>query len=103
MPRHYKKKTQSKYNLESLNKAKELVEKGKYLISSAAKAKGLPKETLRRWLHKTPGKQGISGRKLVLTKEEEELIVVALEKCSALVWPVGSEEITLMVKSYLDN
>ena len=101
MPRNYKKKTQSKYNLESLNKAKELVEKGKYLISSAAKAKGLPKETLRS-ANKTPGKQG-SGRKLVLTKEEEELIVVALEKCSALVWPVGSEEITLMVKSYLDN
>ena len=43
--------------LESLNEAKELVEKGNYLISSAAKAKGVPKETLCRWLHKTPGKQ----------------------------------------------
>ena len=88
--------------LESLNEVKELVEKGNYLTSSAVKAKGVPKETLRRWLHKTPGKQD-SGWKPVLTKEEEELIIVALKKCSALAWPVRSEEITLMVKSYLDN
>ena len=102
MPKNYKRKTQSKYNLEPLNEANELVKKGNYSIRSAAKAKGVLKETLHRWLHKIPCKQG-SGRKPVLTEEEEELIVVALEKCSALAWPVGSEEITLMVKSYLDN
>ena len=77
MPRNYKRKTQSKCNLESLNEAKELVEKGNNSISSAAKAKGVSKETLCRLLHKTPGKQG-SGRKPVLTEEEKELIVVAL-------------------------
>ena len=58
IPRNWKRKTQSKYNLESLNEAKELVEKGNYSISSAAEAKGVPKETLHRWLQKTLGKQG---------------------------------------------
>ena len=67
---------------------KQLVEKGNYSISSTAKAKGVPKETLCRLLHKTPGKQG-SGQKPVLTEEEEELIDVALEKCSGLAWPIG--------------
>ena len=102
MPWNYKRKTQSKYNLESLNKTKMLVESGNYSISSSAKAKGVPKKTLHRWFHKTPGKQG-RGRKLVLTKEEEEFILIALEKCLALAWSMGLEEVTLVVKSYLDN
>lgn len=79
-----------------------LVESGNYSISCSAKAKGVPKKTLHIWFHKTPGKQG-RGRKLVLTKEEEEFILIALEKCLALAWSMGLEEVTLVVKSYLDN
>ena len=55
-------------------------------IHSAVKIYGISRETLRRWVTKKPKKIG-AGRKRVLTDEEEELIIVALEKCSALAWP----------------
>ena len=45
-----------------------------------------------------------SGRfQTVLTAEEEQLIVIALQTLSQLCWPCGPEEVKLMIKSYLDS
>ena len=71
-------------------------------FNDAAKAKGLPKETLCHWLQKTTGKQG-SERKTILTKEEEEHILIMLVKCYTLAWPVELNEISLVIKSYFDS
>lgn len=35
--------------------------------------------------------------------QEKELVIVALEKCSALAWPCATEEIKLMINTYLDS
>ena len=50
---------------------KELVKIGVMSFNDAAKAKGLPKETLRHWLQKTTSKQG-SERKTILTKQRRK-------------------------------
>ena len=66
-------------------------------IRIAAKIYCISRETLRRWVTKET-KKAEAGRKRVL-KDEEELITVALEKCSTLAWLFGTEEIKLMIKT----
>lgn len=39
----------------------------------------------------------------MLTDEEEELIIIALEMYSALAWPCGTEEILMMIKTNWDS
>ena len=101
MPRTYKYKTES-CDPDVLQAAIYKVENDGASIRSAAKSFGIARETLRRWITDKPAKAK-AGRMRVLTDEEEELIIVALEKCSALAWPCGTEEITLMIKTYLDS
>ena len=101
MPRNYKRKG-PKCDAESLKAAKIMIETQGISIRAAAKANGVPRETLRRWISDPPMQVG-AGRPPVLTAVEEELIVVAMEQCSSLAWPCGTDEIALMVKSYLDN
>ena len=42
-------------------------------------------------------------QKHVLTTEQQELIVVALEQCSKMGWPCGDDEVKQIVKSFLDS
>ena len=73
-------------------------------IREAARKTGVPKSSLARWIERgAPARFG-KGRFLVeLNFEEEEMLVVALEKAGQMGWPVGFEEAKLMVKSYLDD
>ena len=43
------------------------------------------------------------SKRPVLTTEQEELIVVALEQCLKMGWPCGNDELKQMVKSFLDS
>lgn len=47
-------------------------------------------------------KQG-SERKTILTEEEEEHILIMLVKCYSLAWPVESDEVSLVIKSYFHS
>ena len=81
---------------------RELMEDGKS-INAAAKDNNVPRETLRQWAKKPPSHFGSGSKRSTLTTEQEELIVVALEKCSKMGWPCGDDEVKQMVKSLLDS
>ena len=100
MPWNYKCQTE-KYNPDKLQIAINKVNEGAS-IRCAAKTYGISWEMLRCWVT-TETTKAWAGRKRVLTDEKEELIIIALEKCSALAWPWGTEEITMMIKIYLDR
>ena len=46
---------------------------------------------------------GRSGRRQVLSSTDEELIVVAINKCASMGWPIGFDDIKPLIKSYLDG
>ena len=100
---NYQKKKTSPVNEETLRKAlKEHVEDGKS-IRAAAKDNDVPRETLRRWAKNPPSHFGSGSKTSVLTTEQQELIVDALEQCSKMGWPCGDDEVKQMVRSFLDS
>ena len=101
MPRTYARKNGIKYNETSIKHALRMVKDG-ISIRKAARYCDILRESLRRWVTHPTSKHS-RGRRPVMTHEEEEQLVVALEMCSSLAWPCGTEEIALMVKSYLDS
>jgi hypothetical protein len=104
MPRTYvaKKPGKKPPTPEDIEKAVALVEEGNS-VRSVAKDAGIPHVTLRRWVQKgVPATAGSRGR-YVLSASDEEMIVVALNKCGSMGWPIGFDEVVPMVKSYLDS
>ena len=81
LSRNHPRKNDITYNKTSLHEALEIVENG-MSIQKAAKQKLITRETLRRCVTNPPSKHG-RGKRPVLMLVEEEIIVVALEQCSA--------------------
>eukprot|EP00794_Sanderia_malayensis_P019810 gene19810-21750_t len=63
----------------------------------------IPTETLRRWVIKDANISFGGGRSSVLSKNEEKLIVVALEQCARTGWPCDRSDVKTIVKTYLDS
>ena len=104
MVRNYQKKTEMPANRdEQLEAAVKLVTDQNISIGKSAKEKGVPKETLRRWLKEQPTRSGSGSIKSVLTPKEEGDIVEAVIVSAKYSWPCGTSEIQLIVKDYLDG
>lgn len=80
MPRIYKRKIES-FSPYVLQAVISKVQDDGASIRSVAQCLGISRETLRRWVLKRPVKAG-AGRMRVLTDQEREFVVVALEKCA---------------------
>ena len=105
MVRNYISKKYSQSNVNDLLRGIRLIEEGASLRKEAAQT-DVPKTTLQRWYQDEdmqPGHLRSGCFHPVLTVEEEELIVTALEQVGKMGWPCGPSEIKTMIKSYLDN
>ena len=60
-------------------------------------------ESLRRWVKKEPQGEGSGRFRSVLTPKEEQDIMEALKISAQLGWPCGTEEVKVIVKTFLDN
>ena len=79
MPRIYvKKNALQQYSTEAMEKAYTMVTIDGAPFSTAARACGVPCTTLRRYVVKEKTEDSV-GRRRVLSDEEEDLLVVALE------------------------
>ena len=72
-------------------------------LCKAAKTFEVPTETLRQWVIKDSNICFGGGRSPVLTKDEEEHIVVALEQFGKTGWPCDRLDLKFIVRSYLDS
>lgn len=72
-------------------------------VCKAARMFEVSIETLRRLVIKDSHVWFGGGRSPVLTKDEKELIVVALEKFGKKDWPCDRSDLKLNVKNYLDS
>ena len=78
MVRHYKcKKKDAKYTQEQFDTVQEMLKDGNSM-KGVAKLMDIPYTTVNRWAH-NPNITIGAGHPTVLTKEQEELIVIALE------------------------
>lgn len=69
-------------------------------IYSASKKNGIPEQTLRRWIVKSPSHQG-PGRSPFLSQEEEKCIVQAVKFLSKCGIPFNRKDILNVVETYL--
>ena len=60
-------------------------------------------ESLRRWVKKQLQREGSGQFRSVLTPTKEQDIVKALKISAQLGWPCGTEEVKVIVKTFLDN
>ncbi len=102
MPRTYVKKREKAYTEERLLEAVEKVKQGGS-VHKIANEFQIPTETLRRWVIKDSNISFGGGRSAVLSQNEEELIVVALEQCAKVGWPCDRSDVRTIVKTYLDS
>ena len=86
-----------------MQKAINLVGNGK-TVYAASKECNVPYETLRRWIQKgAPCRFRSGNARAAMSVAEEEMIVVSLEQCKRLRWPIGVEEVKEMVQTYLNS
>ena len=105
MPRNYQKKgSYQKYSYEDMEKALTLVNDENKSVYYASKETGVPYETLRRCLHDASNIViGKAGRRPVLSMEEEEQLIVALEYSARCGYPQDRDDVAEMVKTFLDT
>ena len=100
MVRNSERKTQDKYDCNLLPELAQMVHDEGYSVTSLAKEYLVPKTTLLRWVNTTPKRIG-SGGLTVLTKDEENIIVAALNFCGKCGYPQGREQVKDMVQSFI--
>ena len=101
MPRNYKKKDKrNTYDQNILETALEALKTTK--LGKVSKDLNIPLTTLRRW-RDNPNIVLGSGKKTVLSKSEEDLIVTALEFTAKCGYPQGREDIKDMVQSFIKH
>ena len=103
MVRNYVRKKPKTHSEENIYRAQQLIENEGYTIRKASKECGVPYETLRRWINQPPTRFSSRSKHRALTDEEEELIVTGLKAAADCGWPCGTEEVKMMVKTYLDK
>ena len=103
MVRNYMKKTTPKYSHADLVKAMEMVTNGESTIFSAAKTCNVPKETLRRRLKGDSIVEKRQGRHTVLSAQEEEALVGALQYAASCGFPQDSDDIKEMVRTFCEK
>ena len=102
MVQTYIPKRQKRYADDAIQRGLQLMNDG-VSLRKAARWTCVPIQTLIRWFVKEPSWEGSGRFRTVLTAEEEQLVVIALQTSSWLGWPCGPEEVKLMIKSYLDS
>ena len=103
MVRKYVRKKPKSHSEENIYRAQQLIENEGYTIRKASKECGVPYETLRRWINQPPTGFSSGSKHRALTDEDEELIVTGLKVAADCGWPCGTEEVKMMVKTYLDK
>ena len=98
MPRNYVKK-RIPVKEDSLKKAQDEVKAGRMSINFASKHFAVPKTTLLSRL-KNPHQVRV-GRPTALSTEDEKYIVLAIQYCSDLGWPIGKDQVLDMVQEYV--
>ena len=103
MVRNYVRKKPKSHSEENIYRAQQLIENEDYTIRKASKECGVPYETLRRWINQPPTRFSSGSKHRALTDEEEELIVTGLKAAADCGWLCGTEEVKMIVKTYLDK
>lgn len=91
MPRNYKRKTETKYKLQDLEKAVQEVKNKTLSLGKAAIAYDVPKSTIYDHLNKDVIKMPQTGRKAIFTKEQEKELEEHILKCSRLFYGLTME------------
>ena len=100
MPRTYVRKKPA-IDKDKMMEACDQVLKGDMTICAAAKHFEVSKTTLQRCL-KEPAKL-VQGRNTDLTATEEKYIVLAIQYCSDLGWPLGKDQVLDLVAEYVKS
>ena len=100
MPRNYKRVRPVQYTEEHFKRVVELRQTGKG-IREISKRTGVARETVRRWINGAPARIG-SGKKPILTKEEEDQIAAALKYAADYGSPLKREDLKIMVQTYVN-
>ena len=105
MPRTYIRK-RVPVDKESLKKAQDEVLAGRMTANFASKHFSVPKTTLLSRLKNSSSRNVRAikvGRPTALSNDDEKYIVLAIQYCSDLGWPIGKEQVLDMVEQYVRN
>ena len=100
------KKYEAKYTQDDFIRAISMVKDDKVSVYAAAKATGVPEQTLRRRILKGNNEKSAhlkQGQKRALSDKEERLIVTALKYCAKYNHPQDSDDIADIVQSYVTS
>ncbi|KAG8180984.1 hypothetical protein JTE90_024732 [Oedothorax gibbosus] len=101
MPRNYVRKRVPSYSAADLDLAISEVKKGKTILA-AARQYGIPFETLRRWIVSEPSHK-VSGRSTIMTTEEENCIVQALQFLAQCGFPFDRQDVINVAQQYIST
>ena len=103
MSRCYKKKTTSNHSHHDLVRAMEMVNNGTESIYNSAKTCGMPKETLQRCLKDNNYENQTQEWNTVLSYEEEDILIHALQCTASCGFPQDSDDIKEMVRKFCEK